>query len=180
MKKELILSLLTFGSVVGVPSAPAEAAAGEADLYCLTGTSSTGNPIFQPWSAANPCPPNAAEVSIAANISGLLPPGFIVGASAPIGNTITMTTTAATTLLAAQAGLHTYMTDLTCSNTSTTYATVTLNDAYNTVVPVPPLSGVQMARVVPLISTGTNTAITASISPAVTSAICSAAGYTGT
>lgn len=28
----------------------------EADLYCQTGTSSTGFPIFQPASAANPCP----------------------------------------------------------------------------------------------------------------------------
>ena len=36
------------------------ARAAEADLYCQTGTSSTGFPIFQPASATNPCPVTSA------------------------------------------------------------------------------------------------------------------------
>jgi hypothetical protein len=35
---------------------PGVAIAAEADVYCLTGTSSTGNQTFAPASAAQPCP----------------------------------------------------------------------------------------------------------------------------
>jgi hypothetical protein len=52
---------------------PRWAEAAEADLWCLTGTSSTGAPIFLPASATNPCPINVtayASVTYAAPTTG--------------------------------------------------------------------------------------------------------------
>ena len=122
------------------------------------------------------------ETSIAANTSGLLPFGFVVGTSAGIRNTITMTGTTATTLLPAQAALHGYLTDVVCFRTDagTITATVTLNDTGNTPLVLPPNGGSSRSLVVPLISTGTNVAITATPSTALTSVVCSANGYSGT
>lgn len=56
--RKLLIGLLVF-------SFPGISAAAEADVYCQTGTSSTGFPIFQPASSTNPCPMTGTVTSSA-------------------------------------------------------------------------------------------------------------------
>lgn len=61
MRKLLLLLALLF---------PAYAHAAEADLYCLTGTSTTGAPIFQPASPTTPCPSGYPSVTYSPPTTG--------------------------------------------------------------------------------------------------------------
>lgn len=92
--KTLARLLPALALAVALWHSPARAAT-EADIYCLTGTSSTGAPLWLPASTATPCPIGGASV---------YPPG-----ATPITASATGTTTATTATLAASANAHTYI-----------------------------------------------------------------------
>lgn len=114
-------------------------------------------------------------------VIGALDFGFVAGSSSRVKNTVTISGTTAETLLAGTSGLHNYLTDLMCfrTDTGTTLAYVTLNDDNSTAIPLPQGSGAAPPINVPIVSNGTNTAITFTSQAGVTGT-CTARGYTGT
>lgn len=96
-----------------------------------------------------------------------------------IGGTASTTAGTATTLVAASgASLKSYITDLSCYNTSATTITVALNDSLSTVLIVPSTGGNNLPIRVPL-QTAANTALTFTASTAETTVGCTARGYKG-
>lgn len=94
-----------------------------------------------------------------------------------IGGTASTTAGTATTLVAASgAGLKSYITDLSCYNTSATTITVALNDSLSSVFIVPAGGGFVLPAQTPLI-TAANTALTFTASTAETTVGCTARGY---
>jgi hypothetical protein len=83
------------------------------------------------------------------------------------------------TVIAANAGLKTYITGLQCWNTSGTTVTVTLTDSASTVIICPAGGGNNLTFPVPLATSATNTAITATPSTNQTNVSVSAQGYYG-
>lgn len=126
-------------------------------------------------------------VSGTVGVSGTVPVfqaldfGFVAGTSARVKNTVTISGTTTETLLAATVGLHNYVTDLMCfrTDTGTTIAYVTLNDDNSTPDPLPQGSGAGPPINVPIVSNGTNTAITFTSQAGITGT-CTVRGYSGT
>ena len=75
---------------------PSMAWGAEADLYCLTGTSATGTPIFQQASATNPCPVTATIAAGATFLAGARTAvvGSQFGLAVPTSTALTVPATA--------------------------------------------------------------------------------------
>lgn len=135
---------------------------------------------------------NAEPSSLATN-GQLMPPatdltGKVI--TSPYANkenmlrgTASTTGTGATTLIAAQTGLHIYVTGVQCKNTSGSVSTyVTLNDTETTgsgtILIVPSLGGDNETFVTPLM-VATSSALTFTAAGAATTIYCNAQGYSG-
>jgi hypothetical protein len=74
------LAWLLVAGLVGLAGA---ARAAESDVYCQTGTSSTGSPIFQPASQTNPCPVTSSG-SGGGSVTYAAPPSASVGTTSAV------------------------------------------------------------------------------------------------
>jgi|HubBroStandDraft_4_1064222.scaffolds.fasta_scaffold05830_5 hypothetical protein len=134
---------------------------------------------------------NGGSVAIAPSGNGTLTVvdslhfGFVAGTSTELYAVATTTTTAAVTLLPAAVGLHSYLTSAICtrSDAGTLAVAVTIGGTVSPIIYMPNTGGgggftTQFNP--PLVSSGTNAAITMTAGSATSTISCTGLGYSGT